>query len=366
MTVISLSYLRTITKEIINPNLTIIRVPTFNFPPRHLWWQTGNCNLIVNLLTKLNPDLIHSNNLVATLPLRAFKKVSSVPQIVTIHGYNKKILEILFANNKKLLQPSDFFAYVFFEPLYDKLLQMDIETADCAVAVAQHLKNDLQNRFKMANVTSVYNGITVEPFFSNEHITDVDWEGYSVCSHKKRKTRIAFVGRLFWTKGITYAMNAFSVLMRLYHPKDIEFNIYGDGPLKGSVRKFVKSKESAGSVHYYGYLPRNEILKELRNSDIVIFPSLYEACPIALLEALNLGKAVVVNTMPWSEEFIEDRINGLRVNTCNPITFADSLFELIENRELRERISRNARRDIEKYSISKVTMMYANIYQNLV
>jgi len=364
ITVIGLSYLRTITKEIINPNLTVIRVPTFNFPPRHLWWQTSNCNLIVNLLTKLSPDLIHSNSLVATLPLRAYKKVSEVPQIVTIHGYNRRILEILFAN-KELLQPKDFFAYVFFEPLYDMLLKIDLDISDCAVAVAQHLKNDLQNRFKMADMTTIHNGIAVEPDFSNNQVTGVSWEKPFDCLPKRSTTKIAYVGRLFCTKGIKYALNAFSALVRLHHPKNLEFNIYGDGPLKGVVQKFIRSKESAGMVHYHGYLPRSQVMTELQKSDIVVFPSLYEACPVALLEALNLAKAVVVNNMSWSEEFIEDRVNGIRVNTCDPIAFADSLFELINNRELRERISRNARKDIEKYSISKVAMLYANIYQKL-
>lgn len=366
ITVLCLSHLRTITKEIINPNLTIIRVPTINFPPRHLWWQTGNCNLIVNLLTKLDPDLIHSNSLVATLPLRAYRKISETPQIITIHGYNRKILEILLANNKKLLQPSDFFTYVFFEPLYDLLLQMEMESADCAVAVSQHLKSDLQNRFTRTNLKCVYNGIAVEPFFSNVHSTDKCRKDQSVFFGKKRPVRIAYIGRLFWTKGIIYAINAFLVLMRLHHPQDIEFNIYGDGPLKGTVRKLIKSKELSSFVHYHGQLPRNQILIEMRKNDIVLFPSLYEACPMALLEALNLGKTVVVNNMPWSEEFIKNRINGIRLNTCDPVAFADGLFELIVNRELRDRISEKARDGIAKYSISEVTNMYANIYQSLI
>ena len=365
ITVIGLSHLRTITKEIINPNLTVIRVPTLNFPPRHLWWQTGNHNVIVKLLTKLSPDLIHSNGLVATLPLRTFKGVSGVPQIVTIHGYNQKILEILLANNRKLFQPRDFFAYVLFEPLYDMLLQIDVKTADCVVAVAQHLKNDLQRRFKMANMTTVHNGIEVEPGLSDEYDADVGGKEQAVGLSRKRTTRIAYAGRLYWLKGITHAMNAFAALMRLHHPDNVEFNIYGDGPLQGEVRKFAASDESAGLVRYHGSLPREQLIAELRNNDIVLIPSLYEACPVVLLEALALGKAVVVNSMPWSEEFIEDRVNGLRVDTRDPVAFANGLFELIDNWELREQISQNAKKDVEKYSISNVTRMYASIYQGL-
>ncbi len=365
LTVIAYSHLRTITKETVNDNLTILRVPIFDFPPQHLWWQTINRNLLVKLLSKIAPDLIHSNSIIATLPLQTIRRVSDTPQIVTVHGDHKKFLEILLKNNTNLLRPTDFLQYVCFEPLYEKLLHMEMDTADCVVAVAQHVKNDLSNRFKAANLLAVHNGIKCDPVFPARTDIEAGVSGDVVSKQKRKTIRIAFVGRLFWMKGITHSLNAFSTLMRLYHPQNVELNIYGDGPLKGLVRRFIKSQQSLGSVHYYGQLPRHQLMKELQNSDIVIIPSLYEACPMILLESLSYGKAIVVSDMPWSAEFIEDGINGLRVNTRNPENFAESLMKLIDDIELREIISKNGAHLVEKYSMSNTVKLYKKIYTDL-
>ena len=365
LTVIAFSHHRTITIENVNTNLTVVRVPALNFPPRHLWWQACNRNLIVSLLSKLAPDLIHSNSLVASLPLQTVKKSLDIPQIMTIHGDNKKILEITLKNTKSL-HPYDFLQYVCFEPLYEKLLQKEMETVDCAVAVSCHLKNDISDRFKTANIKSVYNGIDLGSFLANRNTSEVTDSEMVTGGSQKKNVRIAYVGRLYWIKGVTYALKAFAVLMRLPGLRNVELNIYGDGPLRTTVKKFAeRSQSSACKVHYCGVLPRDQLLIELLNSDIVIFPSLYEACPMALFEALSLGKAVVVSNMPWSKEFIEHKVNGLRVDTLDPETFAESLFELIRDNELRERVSKNASHAIEKYSMSNTVSMYLNIYKNL-
>jgi glycosyltransferase involved in cell wall biosynthesis len=363
--VIAFSPLRTITRENVNAHLTVIRVPGFNFSPRHFWWQTCNRHVIRNLIRTINPDLIHANSLVATLPLQITKEVFDVPQIVTIHGDYRRIREIYFANSDKLLQPRDFFTYILFEPLNEQLLLIETKTVDCVVAVSRHVKYELSSRFKNVNLATIYNGVTIEPSISAENVNEYGALEATTFGRKDRKVRIAYIGRLFWIKGITFALNAFARLMRLYHPQNVEFSIYGDGPLKGIVKKFVKSHESSNPIHYYGEVSRSQIINQLREIDIVVYPSLYEACPIALLEALSFGKAVVVNNMSWSEEFIKDRHNGLRVDTCNPTDFAKSLFELIENKELRIQISQNARKDVQNFSVSNEICQYINLYQNL-
>lgn len=47
------------------------------------------------------------------------------------------------------------------------------------------------------------------------------------------------------------------------------------------------------------------------NSDIIIVPSLYEACPGVVLEAMSCGKIVVASDIGGIPEIIRDGFNGI-------------------------------------------------------
>jgi glycosyltransferase involved in cell wall biosynthesis len=350
--------------EEFSSHLRIIRLPTSDFPPRHFWWQIRNSNLMVDLISKISPDLVHVNSGNGSLLLGTIKKRLKRPVVLTIHGDYRQILGIALKYSG-FMKPYDFLTYVCSQPLHEKLLQADMQVADCAVAVATHVKKDISSRFKSNNFRTIHNGINTEPILcnsgSNGSLRRAGRRGL-----KDKKVRIAFAGRLYWIKGVIYALKAFAHLSAHCQTKRLELNVYGSGPLRTTVEKYARiSRNERSKINYCGTLDRDLFLRELLHNDIVVVPSLYEACPMIVAEAFSLGIPVVASNMAWSQEFIQHNVNGLRTDTRSPETFAASLSELIENDELRKRISENARRDAKKYDVSNTVSSYLELYKDL-
>ncbi|HLI93433.1 MAG TPA: glycosyltransferase family 4 protein, partial [Puia sp.] len=106
----------------------------------------------------------------------------------------------------------------------------------------------------------------------------------------------------------------------------------------------------------------------LAASDIYVLPSLWEAFPIALLEAMSMGKAVIGTNVDGTPEIIRDRENGLLIEIDDlEANLESSLLELCSDAGLRERLQTSAINSIyNKYTVENLARKNENIYQELV
>ncbi|MCB2295198.1 glycosyltransferase [Clostridium algoriphilum] len=68
-----------------------------------------------------------------------------------------------------------------------------------------------------------------------------------------------------------------------------DFVWVGDGELKDKLK--------ADNIQVTGWSDRKEVIRELMDIDIFILTSLWEGLSISLLEAMYLGKAVIVTNV---------------------------------------------------------------------
>ena len=88
---------------------------------------------------------------------------------------------------------------------------------------------------------------------------------------------------------------------------------------------------------------RQDVPDILAASDIFVLPSLWEAFPIALLEAMSMGKAVIGTDVDGTPEIIENGENGLLIGTEDVEAGLEvSIRRLCLDKELRERLQRQA------------------------
>src|SRR5690348_15913318 len=86
---------------------------------------------------------------------------------------------------------------------------------------------------------------------------------------------------------------------------------------------------------------RTDVPDILAASDIYVLPSLWEAFPIALLEALSMGKAVIGTAVDGTPEIIRDGENGILIGTVNiEDELEAALIRLCEDKESRSRLQR--------------------------
>jgi glycosyltransferase involved in cell wall biosynthesis len=88
--------------------------------------------------------------------------------------------------------------------------------------------------------------------------------------------------------------------------------------------------------------------------------------PLAVIEGMAAGCAVIGTRVPGIQEIIADRVNGLLVEPLDPVSLADALERALVEDELVERIASTARKDaMKKYSLYRMNSDYAALFRQL-
>lgn len=185
----------------------------------------------------------------------------------------------------------------------------------------------------------------------------VDTEVFRPRSNGARRKRIAgplnilCVGTLHEVKGQTYLVEACRLLAD--HGVDFACHFVGDGPDRATLIRRSSEAGLKDRVHFHGQRTRDEIAQLLRNADIVVAPSVptkdgrREGIPVALMEAMASGVAVVASGISGIPELIEAGRSGLLVPPRDAFGLAQAL-EVLATPLLREQISREGRKKVEQ------------------
>ena len=134
-------------------------------------------------------------------------------------------------------------------------------------------------------------------------------------------------------KGISDLLEA-ARLLRSRLPR-AKFAVAGDGPLREKLEAEAVAKGVSDLVRFLGY--RSDIPDLLAAFDIYVLPSLWEGLPLALVEALSLGKPIVCTDVGGNREVIVDGLHGFLVPPADPPALADRLFHVANDEAFRAR-----------------------------
>jgi len=92
-----------------------------------------------------------------------------------------------------------------------------------------------------------------------------------------------------------------------------------------------------------GNLSEYELVKSLLNSNVYVMPSHIENSPNNLCEAMILGMPCISTFVGGSGSLIQDKMNGLLVQSGDPWAIAGAIIEIAENNINANRLGENAR-----------------------
>ncbi len=169
----------------------------------------------------------------------------------------------------------------------------------------------------------VYNGIEVDKFSSPldrviaRQIFNLD------------PTEFVFgnVGRLHEQKGHKFLLQAIAKMTNR-----ARLVIIGDGRLRNELVTLTDRLEISDRVSFLG--ARADICEFLSAIDVFIMPSLWEGQPIALLEALAIGKPCIASAVDGIPEIIVDGDNGYLVNPKDVESLTRAMDLAIEDPDL--------------------------------
>lgn len=166
---------------------------------------------------------------------------------------------------------------------------------------------------------------------------------------------IGYFSNLMFSKGIVHLLEAFDILSQQYGNISLQLagSILSDalGTQEELAQILQKHLTQNNRIKYFGALIGEEKLQFLSRSVIVVLaPIIKEGIPIAILEALRTGNAIVVNNLESLPSLVSAEV-GIVVKAGSAQRLADGIAYLLEHP--------TERRKMQQHNISLAKKRYA-------
>ena len=175
--------------------------------------------------------------------------------------------------------------------------------------------------------------------------------------------RILFVGRLVEKKGLAVLLAA----LRRVGPTGWTLEVVGDGPLRAEV----EAAAAGLPVEFRGALSRTSLAASYARSEVVVVPSVSAASgdqdglPVALLEAMAAGCAVVGSRIAGIDAAVVDGDSGLLVPPGDAGALAAALTGLLADPERRAKLGAAARARADEFSVAAIGNRYCALLREV-
>ncbi|MEH6931170.1 glycosyltransferase family 4 protein [Bacillus sp. JJ783] len=147
---------------------------------------------------------------------------------------------------------------------------------------------------------------------------------------------LSYVGRLAPEKDIDTLQTLIQTTNK--ERDDIHWLIAGDGPLAKGLHENVPKT----NVTFTGYLQGTNLAEVYASSDLMVFPSTTETFGNVVLESLACGTPVIGANSGGVKNIIKDEKTGFLCEPKNEDSFLSSIYELLNNEEMRKQMSQDA------------------------
>ena len=272
-------------------------------------------------------DVVHTHRYKDSVLGTLAAKFAGVPHVVrTVHG---------------LREPMTGWDRLKFR-LYEALDRMTLLCfADLVIAVSMRMADTLRaSGYRPTSVTHIHNGVDLGAIVPTRTTEAVRRE-LGIDPHA---LVIGAAGRLSPVKGHAGLLRAARLVLE--RRPDARFLIVGGGPMHAELLDQAAKLGIAGACVFSG--PRHDVHDLIAAMDIFVLPSLAEGIPMALLEAMALGKPVAATAVGGVPEVIQDRVTGMLVPPDDERALADACLQLTADREWASTVGARGRRLVEE------------------
>ena len=279
-------------------------------------------------------DAIHSHeflmNVVAALvalPLR-------IPHVATIHGCN-----------------------YWGDRWHRRLLYRMVSRLSAMVTVSSHTRDFAAQRLGLParRLNVIANGLKVGDYAPDPGRREAARQSLSLSPDT---LAVMAVGSLYPVKGHRYLLPAFARMME-QRPQS-RLLLVGRGGEQASLQAQAAALGIDHAIDFLGQ--RDDVPELLQAADLFVMPSLQEGLPLALLEAMASGKAVVASAVGGMPQVIAE--SGRTVAPRDSEALAAALVALAEDAEQRDCLGRRARRRVmEQFGEQQMLEAYLKLYR---
>jgi glycosyltransferase involved in cell wall biosynthesis len=292
-------------------------------------------------------DIVHSSAAsFCGLPCVLAKLANGTPYVLTEHGV---YLREQYLNLRR--QMKSFFVRWFLYRVVENVVELNYYFADLVAPVcAYNSRWEKLLGVPASRIKVVFNGVDPEKFYPQKQ-------------RDSGRARVSSVGHIYPLKGQLDLIDSAAMLRSKF--ENLEVRLYGtpaDREYFEACRCKVAELELDGCVTFAG--ATTEPWKVYNEAAVMAFPSISEAFPYAVLEAMSCGAAIVASDVGGVREALGDC--GLLVPARTPRAMAEAISFLLNHETERERLGKMARaRVLTHFTEEQFLSSYQSIYCGL-
>lgn len=273
-------------------------------------------NKVREIIRKINPDVVHANNIHCSLSYHCLKIAKQCGKVVVLTARDVMLFNDGKLATKKYLEHFDYRTNWWdhlkqnrkrYNPLRNFLIKRYLKYVDKIFAVSNALKDALaQNGIK--NVEVSYTGIDV----SDWQVSPEKIEEFKKKHNLQGKKVIFFGGRISGLKGVAQVSQALDQIKK----------------------KLPEAVLLTAGEKGVGWLSGDELRAAYTCADVVVVPSVcFDSFPRSNLEAMACQKPVVATQFGGSPEIVQDGVTGFIINPLNTELMSERIIDLLRNPE---------------------------------
>jgi glycosyltransferase involved in cell wall biosynthesis len=145
---------------------------------------------------------------------------------------------------------------------------------------------------------------------------------------------------------------------------EVRFVVVGDGPERPRLER--DAERLGVRVHFLGRRPNTEIPDLVAAMDVVVSSSRFEGTPLAVLEWMAAGRAIVATDVGGVPALIDDGVEGVLVPPLDAATLSAAIARLLGDPIERERLGSAARlRQQKEFRLEHTLDILQALYETL-
>ncbi len=309
---------------------------------------------IKRVLEDFKPDIIH-NQTSGPLALAIFRyaKKRSIPIVMTDHTYPDNLTQQVKLP-KFAKKPINAAMNAYFMSF---LRRSKYATLPTKQAITDLLPKN-HHSFKVP-VEALSNGIDLSRFTKGPASEEI-YKKYAI---PRNVPIVLYVGRIDPEKSLEILVNSFKKLIKKT-PK-AHLVMVGDGTAREKLEKIIKREKISSQTHFIGRVIGDDLPQIYRTGTVFVITSKTETQSIVLMEAMASGLPAIAVNAGAVTELVKDGENGFILEPDDTAGIASGINTIISDKELREKMSKNALKMITKHDINYTLSRFEKIYNNV-
>ena len=173
---------------------------------------------------------------------------------------------------------------------------------------------------------------------------------FPISNEENKKDKIILsVGRLDYIKGFDILIKAWGMIFKKH--SDWKMQIVGSGEEKERLENLIFNND----IKNVELIPEQNCIENYyKKSSIYVMSSREEGFPMVLLEAMASGLAIISFANVGAKAIIDDDKTGILVKLLDEKQLSLAISKLIEDKQIRKRISINANLKAKSYDINNI------------